>query len=160
MKFLVASVALILLPLSAAAQNGTQWDMAGLPPIEYDKPFTGKYTEIRVGATVMGYVCPKTPFPVTLGCAVSNIKREGEGIVTPATECVVYIADDDILARAGWSYDILMRHERAHCHGWPQSHPGARMAFTKKEEPGILPRFEAPERGQWPSDLKRKNEPR
>jgi hypothetical protein len=147
-------LALLLLPLSAAAQ-GTQWNEAGLPPVEYDKPFAGTYSEIRVGAVIMATVCPKTPWPVTLGCAIHNTKRDstGERIVAPATECVVYIADDDILARAGWSYDILMRHERAHCHGWPQSHPGARMAFTKKEEPGILPRYEVPERGQWPSDL-------
>jgi hypothetical protein len=157
MKFLAAFFALILLPLSAAAQ-GTQWDVPGLPPVEYDKPFTGRYTEIRVGATVMGYVCPKTPWPVTLGCAVHDTQRDSERITVPATECIVYIANDDILEKAGWSYDILMRHERAHCHGWPQSHPGARMAFTK--EPGIIPRYEAPERGQWPSDLKRKNEPR
>jgi hypothetical protein len=158
MKFLAVFFALIPLPLSAAAQNGTQWDMAGLPPVEYDKPFAGKYSEIRVGATVMGYVCPKTPWPVTLGCAVHDTQRDSERITVPATECIVYIANDDILEKAGWSYDILMRHERAHCHGWPQSHPGARMAFTK--EPGIIPRYEAPERGQWPSDLKRKNEPR
>jgi hypothetical protein len=157
MKFLVASVALILLPLSAAAQKpivGTQWNAAGLPPVEYDKPFFGKYTEVRVGAAVMAKVCPKTPFPVTLGCAVSNLMRDSEERITvPASECVVYIADDDILEKAGWSYDILMRHERAHCLGWPASHPGQRMANVKKEEPGILPSFEVPERGQWPSDL-------
>jgi hypothetical protein len=93
---------------------------------------------------VSAKVCPKTPYPVTLGCAISNIMRDSEGRITvPASECVVYIADEDILEKAGWSYNILMRHERAHCHGWP----------LKTNEPGILPRYEVPERGQWPSDL-------
>jgi hypothetical protein len=102
----------------------------------------------------MATVGPKTSYPVTLGCSVSNIMRDSKGRITvPASECVVYIAEDDILKKASWSYDILTRHERARCLGWPASHPGQRMAFTKKEEPGIIPRFEAPERGQWPSDL-------
>jgi hypothetical protein len=151
MTFLAVFFALILLPLAAAAQ-GTQWNSPGLPPIEYDRPFAGKYSEIRVGADVMAIVCPKTPFPVTLGCVVSNIKWDGERMVVPATECIVYIAADDILKKAGWSYDILMRHERAHCNGWPSSHAGARM-LTTSNEPGILPRYPVPERGQWPSDL-------
>jgi hypothetical protein len=128
MKFLAASVALILLPLSASAQ-GTQWDMAGLPPVEYDKSFAGIYHEIRGTAEFMARKCPKTPWPVTLGCAIHNTQRDSEErVVTPATECVVYIATDDILKQAGWTYEVVMRHERGHCNGWPQSHSGARYS--------------------------------
>jgi hypothetical protein len=148
-----SSVALILLPLSAAAQ-GTQWDMLVCRQLSMTSLSLASTTRFE-GQQSSWRGCPKTPWPVTLGCAAHDIQWDGERVVVPATECFVYIAEDDILEKAGWTYDTLMRHERGHCNGWPQSHPGARM-LTTSNEPGILPRYPVPERGQWPSDLRKR----
>jgi hypothetical protein len=34
-------------------------------------------------------------------------------------KCEIVIADDDILKDAGWTFEIVKRHEEAHCGGWP-----------------------------------------
>jgi hypothetical protein len=81
--------------------------MGILPPIEYDKPYTGKLTITRGTKFIMDNACPKTTLPITLGCS-----RQIEG------ECWIVIANDDILKASGWSYDVVYRHERAHCLAW------------------------------------------
>jgi hypothetical protein len=106
----------------------TERTLRVLPPVEFDKPFPGKYNEVRVGASLMQALCPKTTFPVTLGCAIHNTRRApDESVVMPATECVVVIASDEVLKLYGWSVEIVRRHENGHCNGWPGSHVGARI---------------------------------
>jgi hypothetical protein len=64
MKYLLAT-ALILFPLTtAAAQNGQSQPLPErirriFPPLEFDKPFAGKYSEIPVGPALIGALCPK-----------------------------------------------------------------------------------------------------
>jgi len=88
---------------------------AALPPIEYDRPYKGILLEVRGDKEAMARLCPKTSMPVTLGCAYAH-----------ATDCTIVIANDDIIRAAGWTYDIVYRHERSHCVGWPKDHPRAR----------------------------------
>src|SRR5262245_65568816 len=66
-----------------------------LPPVEYDRPYKGVLLEIRGDKEKMGKLCPKTAFPITLGCAYVH-----------ATDCTIVIADDDIIAAQGWTYDL------------------------------------------------------
>jgi hypothetical protein len=67
----------------------------------------------------MEAACPRTSYPVTLGCA---IKLEG------GKACIVFIAEDYILHRTPWTYHILFRHEQGHCQFWGGDHKGARPA--------------------------------
>jgi hypothetical protein len=62
--------------------------------------------------------CPKSLYPITLACAT----RIG------TNSCRIVIANDDILQLGPWSYEVVFRHERGHCHSWPAHHPGARGA--------------------------------
>jgi hypothetical protein len=119
MKRVLASIALALLPSLAQAQNLTPNNSYWMPPPEYDKPFTaGPVIVTRGDEKLMGQLCPKTSFPVTLGCRVflSGVPNS----------CFIVIAKDDILERYGWKYEQVRRHEGAHCVGWGADHPGAR----------------------------------
>jgi hypothetical protein len=89
-----------------------------LPPEKYDRPYEGQLTIARGDARTMQAVCPKTAFPITLGCAIRYTK-DGKDY-----SCTIYIAEDDILKPTGWTYKLILRHERAHCGGWPANHPG------------------------------------
>jgi hypothetical protein len=91
--------------------------LAVLPPPEYDKPFAGKLTEIRVGPAIMRSICPKTIYPVTLGCAYSTSDK---------SECVIVLVSDELIRAAGWTSEIVRRHEIGHCNGFPADHRGAR----------------------------------
>jgi hypothetical protein len=93
-----------------------------LPPLEFDKPFLGELILVRGNKDRMAAACPKTIYPVTLGCSY----RFMSGITGTNMVCLMIIADDSILKDAPYKYEVIYRHERAHCHGWPANHPGAR----------------------------------
>ena len=87
-----------------------------MPPLEFDYPYTGRLTVSRVNPDQMRGRCPlPSPGRVTVGCA-----HVGRG------ECEIIIANDEWLKALGWNADVITRHERAHCEGWPADHPGAR----------------------------------
>jgi hypothetical protein len=89
------------------------FDRRILPPPEYDRPYEGNLSEMRVDREWLDKLCPA---PQPLACAIRT-----------STGCQIIIGDDDILQAAGLTLDIVRRHERAHCAGWPGDHPGARV---------------------------------
>src|SRR5262245_52669888 len=129
MKRLLAAAALaILLPVAAHAQvsEANRWKPV-LPPPAYDRPFDGPTIIIRGDATLMKQLCPKTSYPITLGC--QRFLTDITDAVTPTPlgkTCIVVIAKDEILQAEGWTYEIVKRHEVGHCSNWPANHPGAR----------------------------------
>jgi hypothetical protein len=102
-------------PAAPPKQNSPGW--AVLPPPEYDKPFTGKLTEIRVPPETMRAICLKTIFPLTLACAYPT---------TDQSECLIIMLSDEMLKAAGWTPEIVRRNEIGHCNGFPADHRGAR----------------------------------
>jgi hypothetical protein len=111
----------------------TPKNSAALPPLEYDKPYPGPLIVTRGDERLMRQLCPKTTMPITLGCKYL--------LQLPQTEakhpaCWIVIANDEILKEAGWPYDIVKRHEVAHCGGWPADQAAietTRMAAFAKE---------------------------
>jgi hypothetical protein len=88
-----------------------------LPPVEYDRPFRGKLQEIRVPPETMRALCPKTSMPLTLGCAYPTRDQ---------SECLIIMVSDEIIRAAGWTAEIVRRHEVGHCNGFPADHRGMR----------------------------------
>jgi hypothetical protein len=89
------------------------------PPKEYDHPYTGPGVLRIIYAKSQDEVrqlCPRTVFPKAgaYGCAPSNY----EG-------CVVVIAPEADVKAVGLWMSLLIRHEIAHCNGWPGDHRGA-----------------------------------
>jgi hypothetical protein len=109
-------------PAAPPKQNTPGW--AILPPPEYDKPFTGKLTEIRVPPETMRAICPKTIFPLTLACAYPTRDQ---------SECLIIMLSDELIKAAGWTPEIVRRHEVGHCNGFPADHRGARpLALSQR----------------------------
>ena len=120
MRFLAATaIALMALPDCAQAQAIAEKtfppNVTVLPPLEYDRPYRGQMFVIRGNAEQMAAACPKTINPITLGCAVKL--QEGKG-------CVIFVANDGILAKTDWNYHVIYRHERGHCGGMGGDHRG------------------------------------
>jgi len=81
------------------------------PPAEYDRPWTGPGVLHVVPSRpdIVRALCAGAPgAPLALACAI----RSG-------ADCWILIARDLDPRRHG----ALLRHERAHCNGWPASHP-------------------------------------
>lgn len=71
---------------------------------------------IRGDGDTMARLCPKSVYPITLGCAPLITKER----------CEIVVANDDIIKAQGWTFPIVVRHEIGHCNGWSKDHPGAR----------------------------------
>lgn len=84
-----------------------------LPPAEFDHPYSGKLTVVRVTQDTLRQTCGEArgvkPGVPILGCALSYFNY---------TVCNVMIANDDVLNASTYSYDFIFRHEIGHCNGW------------------------------------------
>lgn len=92
-----------------------------IPPIEYDyEPAQYKVTRIESAAELPSNCQKPLPGNVVLACADIYAKP-----------CHIYILNDEELKRLGWNFELVLRHEWAHCGGWPANHPG----IEKPEKP-------------------------
>jgi hypothetical protein len=86
-----------------------------LPPAEYDRPYTGKLTVLKEDNYVfIRHVCADTPNPIA--CSF----RTYDTVTGETLSCLIMLGPDV------WDDERALRHEHAHCHGWPGDHPGAR----------------------------------
>ena len=92
------------------------------PPLEYDHPYAGNLTIERVADPEALLVqCPTLKNAV--GCAKFPQDRSWCKIFIVSDE---YINSKSIPATRtlfGYSYQNFLRHELAHCNGWPADHP-------------------------------------
>jgi hypothetical protein len=86
------------------------------PPVEFDKPFTGKLTIERVeSAEAVALIC--------------NLKRSALACafaVPDQSRCRIVIAPEELIKAAGYTQDMVLRHEQGHCNSWPADHRGQR----------------------------------
>lgn len=111
---------LLALVLPASAQEALPRfspKLPVLPPVEYDKPYTGALTIMEVPSQdAMRAMChPAKDIRPLLGCALRH-----------ATSCTILVATEAQMKAAGWQKEIVVRHETGHCLGWSGDHAGAR----------------------------------
>jgi hypothetical protein len=92
-----------------------------MPPAEYGHmDYMGEVSIVRPH-TIREFqqLCPS--FGATFACS-----RIWWPTATTAGKCQIVIVDDWLLQAARWSYEGALKHEMAHCLGWPADHPGMR----------------------------------
>ena len=100
---------LLCVPAVAEAQQNIP---VPLPPVEYDKPFTGKLTIVHVDRRAVTGRCHS--FIEVYACAFRPNPRN----------CLVVMPKKGTYSDA--SMARLLRHEVGHCNGWAAHHPNAR----------------------------------
>ncbi|MFW6077512.1 MAG: hypothetical protein ACOC71_07150, partial [Hyphomicrobiales bacterium] len=97
-------VVFVLLACILTAVNTTVEAMGYIqpPPSRYDKP-AGNVSVQYASKSQIGRFCGN---PLARGCAYAHPKG-----------CTIIVAPGTTKA------SLLFRHERAHCNGWPKSHP-------------------------------------
>ena len=76
-----------------------------VPPSQYDYKYSGHIVLTRGSEDSTKADCHGAS---SVGCALR----------VSAETCFVWIADDDVLTRKGYSYAMVYRHEQAHCNNW------------------------------------------
>jgi hypothetical protein len=103
-----------LVAVIAAAWSAAQAQFLYLPPAEYDHPYGGELKIIRVASQIAAKAaCPN--IPRVFSCA----------LVAPQ-KCVIFLLSDEGLKELGFNPEYVLKHEIAHCNGWPGNHRGAR----------------------------------
>ena len=108
-----------------------------LPPVEYDKPYTGELEIVRLASEQ----------EIQAICKVSKSKyacafRKEEPVGEMAPKCRIFMLIDKQLRAYGSGFPALvMRHELGHCNGWDKDHKGGRKTFidTRIEMPKLPP---------------------
>ena len=108
------------LPISWPTRGGRQEQATvplytvDIPPAIYDHPFLGKVVVHNHLLSEMPKYCDRWQ----TSCAPIGVHAGGT--------CDIYILtpSEDNLTPA--FYELIKRHEEAHCSGWPADHPGAR----------------------------------
>ena len=86
-----------------------------LPPAEFDHPYAGKLTVLKEDNYVfIRHVCADTPN------AIACSFRTYDSVSGETISCLIMLGPDT------WEDERALRHEMAHCNGWPGDHPGAR----------------------------------
>jgi hypothetical protein len=84
-----------------------------LPPKQFDHPYDGKLTVIDLNKRDLREKCRFVkPGAKTLACT------SGEKMFAGERHCWIWMMTATDLDREGWDYDMVMRHEVAHCNGW------------------------------------------
>ncbi len=106
-------------------RNIAKKDRRVVPPVEFDRPYSGwlKVERVKTEEDVVR-VCPKTWFPIKLGCSYQYGARGKEGY----DHCKIIVVADEVIKKAGYTPELVYRHEIGHCNGWPADHNGARIA--------------------------------
>jgi hypothetical protein len=113
MAALCSAITLVAITCPALAQNPDRV----APPAEFDRPFEGRLIKLRLDTVAEVRTACRTPLAMGLGCAP---------YIHPSL-CVVVLASDEVIKAAGYSTEIVLRHEIAHCNGWPKDHPNSRL---------------------------------
>jgi hypothetical protein len=96
-----------------------------LPPPEYDHPYTEGPVWIRVvySQADVRDKCEKARLlDVALACGSSRYLQSDPSVKA----CLITMASKDVIEAAGYTYEVVLRHEIGHCNGWPGDHPNAR----------------------------------
>src|SRR5262245_46163218 len=108
-------IANILLACCAATSAWGQF----APPKEYDYPYPGptRIEEVATQDEIRNRVCSKFTYEpdLALGCTVMAMRI-----------CIIFKVSDAEIRRVGHDPAVFLRHEMAHCNGWPSHHPNAR----------------------------------
>jgi hypothetical protein len=133
MKHILAILAVIALIAPANAQTNTEGLLeftrqrlaqptpalkpVPLPPVEFDHAYTGQVIVTKWNDySLIRFICKDTPNPIACSFRTYD-SASGETI-----SCLIMLGPDT------WSDERAMRHEMAHCNGWPGDHPGARYS--------------------------------
>jgi hypothetical protein len=114
MKHLLATAAVLALTSVSAigAERYQPKETVIAPPAEYDKPFVGKLEEFIINdRKELKDLCWGR-----LGCAIRRLTTsEISGLVY---DCRIYLPAEELIREYGWTFEIIRRHEIAHCNGW------------------------------------------
>jgi hypothetical protein len=111
-----------------------EWVINYLPPQEYDHPFTGILMIQRLSLDEISKICLAKH---RTGCSLVLNTDNGVYLNNRTgnrTACIAIVANDAGLQAEHMQFSGVLRHEIAHCNGWPGDHPGMESKYKWVEK--------------------------
>ena len=104
-------------------------------PAEYDKPYEGILMFQRLPLEQIQKICA----PGQIGCAMpistfNGGKQWQININGNRVACVIFLVPDSYLKEHHQDPKDAIRHETAHCNGWPGDHPNSQSKWEWVEK--------------------------
>ena len=122
---------------NATIANSTKghWKWNWPPPAEYDKPYEGILMFQRLPLEQIQKICA----PGQIGCAMpistfNGGKQWQININGNRVACVIFLVPDSYLKEHHQDPKDAIRHETAHCNGWPGDHPNSQSKWEWVEK--------------------------
>ena len=100
-------------------------------------PYQGTLTIWRAKTIKDLAVIGQVKEPGYSGVAFTATMHTKDGLLLPV--CDIYIVEDGVLKASHYTLAFVLRHELAHCNGWPGNHPGARKVPVNSVKMPALP---------------------
>jgi len=125
-----------------SAKLGGKWVWNFSPPAEYDKPYEGLLMFQRQKPEDIKKLCAGQ-----FACAmVISTYNDGKQWAISQTGnrvgCIILLPPDNIIKAARQEPKDVIRHETAHCNGWPPNHPNghSKWEWVSGQSDGFDPR--------------------
>jgi hypothetical protein len=113
MRYILAAALLALSAAPAIAQGTTGNWRASLPPVEFDREYSGQMVVTKWNDySLIRSICGDKK----VACSY----RTYDSVTNKPISCLI------MLGPLVWNDDRALRHERGHCNGWGGDHAGAR----------------------------------
>jgi hypothetical protein len=117
-------------PLPALTEAEIRRGKGYMPPSEYDHPFNGRVLVAQIlEPEILRRLCiTPPPFFFPPACAGRDLivfPPESTGLKLES-DCQILHLPVEYLQRHNLTVNLIIRHEIAHCNGWPKDHPGMR----------------------------------
>ena len=119
--------------IANSAKGHWKWNWP--PPAEYDKPYEGILMFQRLPLEQIQKIC----VPGQIGCAMpistfNGGKQWQININGNRVACVIFLVPDSYLKEHHQDPKDAIRHETAHCNGWPGDHPNSQSKWEWVEK--------------------------
>jgi hypothetical protein len=129
--------------LITTANAEVRW-LSTMPPADYDVQYKGILTITRVQSEEdIREICAVPAQQIRASACAKRSHTASPN--QPAPYCRIFVVTDKILKSMGATWEFTLRHELAHCNGWPADHPNGKKALvsTRMKMPTL------PEGTQW-----------
>jgi len=133
----LACIVAALVWMSVGAKAATKLIWSGsIPPAQFDVPYEGVLTIWKISERDRKGICSNDK-----SACVYHPQE-----IPPYRWCDLYIIGE-VWKEHGWSWASVLRHEIAHCNGWPGDHAGGRKVDAPTTRNMAMPKL--PSSTRW-----------
>jgi len=104
------------------------------PPAEFDKPYEGVLAFHRMPVADIQKICAHRFACAMVISTYNDGKLWALSVTGNRVACIILLPPDNVIKEHHQEPKDIIRHETAHCNGWPSDHPGSQSKWEWVEK--------------------------